>query len=312
MASIFGLDLGLGDVARAGADIVAARERTKSDQAIADKNIRQAKETQEKGLQAQTGFGTDQVVSRTPEDGFGIDYRRGSVSDLQNISDKNVRIPFSNEAAQNFNFNLDLPGARSIVADEDAGRNELFQIALANQQLQAERAFGGPKGKGGGLENTAVAGEIARAGGEFALKNQLRGGERGALKLLEESRLAQLNTQKAINETFGRTSPILTPPGSVPANLIAQTPIPGGAIQPTDLGIGSEALAALLGTGVNRQQSLLAQAEADRRSQELIAAFEGRHVGDALASLSGAPGLGPQLGRERTKISQPSGIEGLT
>jgi hypothetical protein len=283
--------LGIGDVARAGAEAFAATERRKSDKEIADANIAQAQRTQEKGLQSYTGRGTDQVTARTPEGGFATDYRRGSVSDLQNISDISDRIPFANEAAQNFNFNLDLPGARSIVAEEDADRNKLYQIALANQQLQAERAFGGPKGKGGGLENTAVAGEIARAGGEFALKNQLRGGERGALDLLEKSRLAQLNTQKAINETFGRTSPILTPPTGA-ANFIGQTPIPGGAIQPTNLGIGSEVLASLLGTGANRQQSLLAQAAADRRSQELIAAFEGRQIGNAPASISGPlPGL---------------------
>jgi hypothetical protein len=288
--------LGIGDVARAGAEAFAATERRKSDKEIADANIAAQLRSREQGLQAQTGRGTDQVVSRTPEGGFNIDYRRGSVSDIQNISDRDVRVPFSNEAAQNFNFNLDLPGARSIVAGEDADRNKLYQIALANQQLQAERAFGGPKGKGGGLENTAVAGEIARAGGEFALKNQLRGGERGALGLLEESRQAQLKTQRDINETFGRTSPILTPPGSVPANIITQTPTPGGAIQPTNLGIGSEALAALLGTGANRQQSLLAQAEADRRSQELIAALRERTVGDAPVSLSGPmPGLDDEL-----------------
>jgi len=309
MASVFGLDLGFGDVARAGAEAFAATERRKSDKEIADANIAAQFRSREQGLQSYTGKGTDQVVSRTPAGGFDIDYRRGSVSDLQNISDRNVRIPFSNEEAQNFNFNLNLPGARAIMADEDADRNKLYQIALANQQKQAKRAFSGPKGKGGGLENTAVAGEIARAGGEFALQNQLRGGERGALKLLEESRQAQLKTQRDINETFGRTSPILTPPPG-PANVVTQTPTPGGAIQPTNLGIGSEALAALLGTGANRQRSLLAQAEADKRSQELIFAL--RHVGDAPVSISGAPGLEPQLGRDRTKISQPGGIEGLT
>ena len=191
---IFDIDLGFGDVARAGAEAFAATERRKSDKEIADANIAQAQRTQEKGLQSYTGRGTDQVTARTPEGGFATDYRPGSIAEQQFISDKNVRIPFSNEAAQNFNFNLDLPGARAIMADEDADRNELFRIALANQQLQAERAFGGPKGKGGGLENTAAAGEIARAGGEFALKNQLRGGERGALDLLEKSRFCLLYT----------------------------------------------------------------------------------------------------------------------
>ena len=145
--AIFDDVLGIGDVARAGAEAFAATERRKSDKEIADANIAAQFRSREQGLQSYTGKGTDQVVSRTPAGGFDIDYRRGSVSDLQNISDISDRIPFANEAAQNFNFNLDLPGARSIVAGEDADRNKLYQIALANQQLQAERAFSGPKGK---------------------------------------------------------------------------------------------------------------------------------------------------------------------
>jgi hypothetical protein len=279
--------LGFGDVARAGAEAFAATERRKSDKEIADANIAAQLRSREQGLQAQTGKGTDQVVSRTPEGGFDIDYRRGSVSDIQNISDVSDRIPFANEAAQNFNFNLDLPGARSIVAGEDADRNELYRIALENQQKQATRAYGGPGGKGGGLENTAAAGEIARAGGEFALQNRLKGGERGALDLLSQSNLADLNTFKELQAAFGRTSPILTPPGGAAANVVTQTPTPGGAIQPTNLGIGLESLAGLLGTGANRQQSILAQAEADRRAQELILALNQRTIGDAPVSLSG-------------------------
>ena len=295
MGSVFGIDLGFGDVARAGAEALAATERRKSDKEIADANIDAQRRNQELGLQSLTGRGTDQVTSRTPEGGFDIGYKRGSVSDIQNISDIRDRIPFANEQARGFNFNLDLPGARAIVAKEDADRNRLFQIALANQQKQAERAYSGTGGRGGGLENTGVAGEIARAGGEFALKNALLGGERGALDLLEKSRMAQLNTQGLVDKTFGRTSPILTPPGGGGANVIAQTPPPGGAIQPTDLGISSEALANLLGTGINREQSIIAQAAADKRANDLIAALalNKRTLGDVPVSVSGTPSPQP-------------------
>ena len=274
-----GIDLGFGDVARAGAEIVAARERSKSDKEIAGANIAQAQRTQEKGLQAYTGQGTDQYTTRTPEGGFATDYRPGSISEQQFVSDRDVRIPRANEAARNFEFNLNLPGARSVVAEEDAQRNKLYQMALNTQQGQMERAYGGVGGRGGGIENTGVAREIARAGGEFALKNQLMGGERGALELLGASNTQDLNTVKGLQDAFSRTSPTLTPPSGAPS-FIAQTPIPGGAIQPTDLGIGSEAFANLLGTGINRSQSAAAQAAADRRSQEMIAALGERTLGD--------------------------------
>jgi len=277
--ALFDFDLGFGDVARAGAEVFSATERRKSDKEIADANIRQAQRTQEEGLQSYTGRGTDQVTARTPEGGFATDYRPGSIAEQQFVSDRDVRIPRANEAAQNFEFNLDLPGARSVVAEEDARRNKLYQMALNTQQGQIERAYGGVKGRGGGIENTGVAREIARAGGEFALKNQLMGGERGALELLGASNVQDLNTFKGFQDAFGRTSPTYTPPGGA-ASFIAQTPIPGGAIQPTNLGIGSEAFSNLLGTGINRRQSAIAQAEADRRSQEMIAALGERTIGD--------------------------------
>lgn len=202
-----------------GADYLAARATNKSNQAIAAADRAAQRANQERGLRSLTGTTPTTATTLTPGGGYNVAFTGPAAIQAQGDIPRATRV---NELTGGFDFNLDLPGARTIVAEEDASKQQLYDTALNKQIAQMFRA-------GGGIQNTGVARSIADASGEFALKNLL-GGERSALDLFGKSNLADLSTlaqQIAINQP---QAPTVTGPGGTAANVIAQTPPPQGAI----------------------------------------------------------------------------------
>jgi hypothetical protein len=237
-----------------GADYLAAQATNKANREIAAADRASQRANQERGLQSLTGTTPTTATTRTPGGGFDVSLTGPAKIQAQGDIPRATKV---NELTGGFDFNLDLPGARTIVAEEDASKQQLYDTALNKQLAQMFRA-------GGGMENTGVARSIADASGEFALKNRL-GGQRAALDLLGKSNLADLSTLQQQIAAQQPQAPTVSGPGGTAANVIAQSPPPQGAI---DLS-GALPFSAL-GNITKTLGAEAAQADADERFKQLL------------------------------------------